>query len=207
MTEVEIEKTLGVYLPPAAVSPCAAMLIKNRVHLKITRSRLSKHGDYRAPHRESGHRISINHNLNPYMFLLTFLHEIAHLETYNLYQHKVDAHGKEWKAVFRQVLKPFLDEGIFPGEVIGTLERYLINPKAGSCADPELYKALRIFDVTNHHVLLENLPEGCYFKIRGYKNIFIKGKRLRKFFHCQMQHSKREFRISAVAEVQQVGMF
>lgn len=207
MTREALEQALNAHLPPAAVPACATMILEHRVHLKITRSRLSKYGDYRAPYKGAGHRISINHNLNSYTFLVTFVHEMAHLETYNEFKHQVDGHGKEWKQIFRNLLKPFLMDDIFPVEVKSALERYISNPAASSCGDPDLYKALKNYDACDAFTFLENLPEGCYFKIKGYGNVFIKGKRLRKNFHCKLKDSKREFRISSVAEVQQIGLF
>jgi SprT protein len=42
-------------------------------------ARSSKLGDYRPPQRGLPHRISVNHNLNQHEFLITLIHEMAHL--------------------------------------------------------------------------------------------------------------------------------
>lgn len=207
MNSTELEETLLKHLPEHAVKRCAGLIQEHRVHLKITRSRVSKYGDYRSPYNGYGHRISINHNLNPYTFLVTFLHEMAHLVTYINFSHKVDPHGREWKSTFRDLLGPYINEDIFPEEIKKSLQAYISNPAASSCGDPVLYKALKEYDDRSPYTWLENLPEGCYFKMKGYTNTFIKGKLLRKTFLCKMNNSKREFRISAVAEVVQVSLF
>jgi len=141
------------------------------------------------------------------MFLITFVHEMAHLTTYNVYKHKVEPHGKQWKSAFRELMDPFLKQEIFPGGLRELLENYMMNPSATKCSDPELFKALKSFDEQNHFLFLETLPEGCQFKIKGYANVFVKGKKLRKTYLCSMQDSKRSFRVSALAEVQQVSLF
>src|SRR4051812_38681850 len=99
------------------------MIIEHRVFLRITRSRLSKYGDYRAPSGGKGHRISLNYNLNPYMFLVTFVHEMAHLTTFNRFKRKADPHGKEWKSEFKVLLEPFLRSGAFPSPLKEALEK------------------------------------------------------------------------------------
>jgi len=76
MSDKEI---LAQYIPEEAIDKVLNRIIEKKVHLKITRGRRTKLGDYRPPVRHSNHRISINHDLNPYAFLITFIHEFAHL--------------------------------------------------------------------------------------------------------------------------------
>lgn len=207
MKREQWELSMAKYVPTDAVGLCVDLLQTHKVHLKITRSRLSKYGDYRAPYKSKGHRISINHNLNSYTFLVTFLHEMAHLIAISSHSYSIDPHGKEWKNTFKGLMNPLLETAIFPEEINKALQNYLVNPAASGCGDPILYKALKKYDPDNSFEFLENLPEGCHFKIKGYANTFVKGKLLRKTFHCRMQDSKREFRISAIAQVQQVSLF
>jgi SprT protein len=207
VTREALEKALSDHLPEGSVQACADLIIEHRVFLKITRSRLSKYGDYRAPSNGKGHRISLNYNLNPYMFLVTFVHEIAHLTTYNRFKRKVDPHGKEWKSEFKILLDPFLRSGAFPAQLKNALENYMVNPAATNCSDTVLFKALKSYDKDNIYEYLENLPEGCEFKLMGYSDVYIKGKPLRKTFLCMLKENKKRFRISAVAEVQQVTLF
>jgi SprT protein len=207
VTILELEEALARHIPQNAVKACAEMITAHKVQLKISRNRLTKFGDYRAPHNGYGHRISINHNLNPYAFLVTFIHEMAHLTTFNSFRHSVNPHGREWKNSFKVLLDPMLHENIFPPEIKAALHQYMTNPSATNCGDPVLHKALKNYDQQDHYTYLENLPEGCQFKLKSYDGIYIKGKFLRKTFHCKLVGSKREFRISGIARVQQITLF
>ena len=44
--------------------------------------------------------ISINNNLNPYSFLITLTHELAHAFVYRNYKNTRDPHGKKWQLMF-----------------------------------------------------------------------------------------------------------
>ena len=72
------------YLPDAAVPIISHWIFSFDFKLKIKRPRSSKYGDYRAAERGSNHQITINNNLNKYAFLITLVHEIAHLTTGNV---------------------------------------------------------------------------------------------------------------------------
>jgi hypothetical protein len=75
-------QALAGFLPDKSFEQVLAYLHEYRVHLTITKQRKSVLGDYRHPGRGANHRISINGNLNKYEFLITFLHELAHLLTF-----------------------------------------------------------------------------------------------------------------------------
>src|SRR5688572_11940900 len=92
------------YLPPGTLDPVISYLHQHKVHLTITRERKSILGDYRHRTNHSNHRISINSNLNVYAFLITLLHEMGHLLTFEQYGNRVSAHGKEWKMIFGRLL-------------------------------------------------------------------------------------------------------
>ena len=71
-------------------------------------------GDYRPPYAGQGHRISINYDLNSYSFLVTTVHEFAHLLTWNEHKRKAKPHGAEWKANFKRMMRPFFEKEVFP---------------------------------------------------------------------------------------------
>jgi len=138
---------LTAFLPPDTFEMVAPFFKQHTIHLTLTHDRKSVLGDYRAPFGNTPyHRISINATLNPYSFLITLLHELAHLFTYVKHKHKVSPHGKEWKLEFRQTLIPFVGKTIFPPDVEKALNDYLQNPAASTCTDPQLYKALHRYD-------------------------------------------------------------
>lgn len=138
---------LAAFLPRDTFEMVAPYFRQYTIHLNLTHERKSVLGDYRAPFGDIPyHRISINATLNPFSFLITLLHELAHLLTYVQHKHHVSPHGKEWKAAFQQTLIPFLGKKIFPPDVEAALNDYLKNPAASTCTDPALYKALHRHD-------------------------------------------------------------
>jgi SprT protein len=174
--------------------------------LKITKARLTKLGDYRHPYNGKPHEITINHNLNSYSFLITLVHEIAHLTTWNKYRRKVLPHGMEWKEEFRNLLKPVFELNIFPEEIFECLKNYSVNPKASSCADTELMKVLKKYDKNSEFVHLEDIPEKSVFSLKSGRT-FIKGEKIRKRYKCIDTTNKKLYLVSPVAEVIQTSFF
>ena len=70
------------FIPAASVPQTLQLLHQYKVHLTITRNRKSVLGDYRHADGQQAHRISVNGDLNKYAFLITLLHELAHLVTF-----------------------------------------------------------------------------------------------------------------------------
>lgn len=95
MSRENISAVLSKYLPPPAVETCASWIIQKNIHLKLTRGRSSKFGDYMPLSPGKGHRITVNHDLNQFAFLITFVHEVAHLEAYLKFSRRHEPHGKE----------------------------------------------------------------------------------------------------------------
>ena len=93
-------QTLAAYLPEGSFEPVVAYIHHYKVHLTVTKKRKSVLGDYRHSGMGSNHRITVNGNLNKYEFLITLLHELAHLLTFELYKNRVEPHGKEWKSSY-----------------------------------------------------------------------------------------------------------
>jgi SprT protein len=196
---------LKKYIPEPAIAPIAQAIIEYRFKLKITKERNSKLGDYRAPDRDNPtHRISINHNLNQYQFLITLVHEIAHLTNFNKHGWKVEPHGKEWQWEYRQLMLPYLRNDIFPEDVLKTLYTYIQSPSASSCSDDGLVRVLKKYD--EHYkeqgiYLLEQLPNSTIFKYNGNR-LFVKGERIRKRYRCKELGSNNVYLFSPVAEVE-----
>src|SRR5215210_993523 len=175
-------QALAEYLPPNTFLPVAAYLQQYKVHLTVTRERKSILGDYRNAHSNRNHRISVNGNLNVWSFLVTLLHELAHLLTFEKFGNKVQSHGKEWKAIFGQLLERFIKQEIFPADIKYALLQSLQNPAASSCADEVLLRVLKTYDKKkDNFVFVENLLEGQLFKTHDGK-VFKKGEKMRKRF-------------------------
>ena len=196
---------LQSYLPPNTYGPVLHYLQFYKVHLTVAKERKSILGDYRHRHGAQTHRISVNGNLNSYAFLITLLHELAHLLTFEKWGNRVAAHGKEWKAVFGQLLAQFIEHDVFPADIKTVLLQSLHNPAASSCADEALLRTLRNYDEQkgNSH-FVETLPEGALFKTHDGR-IFQKGQKMRKRFRCVELATKRMYLFSPVYEVEVVG--
>ena len=193
---------LQSYLPQGSFDEVLYYLQHYKVHLTITKSRQSILGDYRHAHADKTHRISVNGNLNKYAFLITLLHELAHLFTYEQFGHRVMAHGKEWKNEFSKILAKFLLKKIFPADIEKALLQTLQNPAASSCGDEKLLRVLHNYDEKKQGIhLIEQLAEGSLFKIKGNR-IFKKGELVRKRYKCVEIKTGKMYLFSPVYEVE-----
>ena len=158
---------LNHFLPDGSFEDVAFYLNEYKVHLTVTRERLTKLGDYRNKHLNKNHRISVNGNLNKFSFLITFLHELGHLVPYEKYGNRIQAHGAEWKNEFSRILARFISKNIFPADIENELLKTLRSPAASSCAEAELTRVLKKYDPHKPGVfLLEELPEESLFRFR-----------------------------------------
>ncbi|MDF2190258.1 SprT-like domain-containing protein [Paraflavitalea sp. CAU 1676] len=188
------------FIPETAVHKVLDYLHQYNVHLTITQERKSVLGDYRHATQYKTHRISVNGTLNPYAFLITLVHELAHLVTFTQYGNKVQSHGREWKSLYATLLAEFLKEGIFPADIQQAIGKSLHDLPASSCADENLMRVLRKYDRSNGLVLVEEVPEGQLFDI-GEGRIFKKGKKLRKRYQCQEVSTGKMYLFSPIYEV------
>lgn len=198
-------QTLEEFLPPGSFTMVEQYLVHYKVHLTITRSRTTVLGDYRHAIHGKNHRISVNGNLNPYGFLITLLHELAHLLTFQFHGNRVAAHGREWKNQFGEILKTFIQADIFPPIIRESLVKSLHNPAASSCADDDLMRVLRQFDEKRDGIhLVEELHKGDLFAIKGGR-IFKKGDVLRKRITCTELQTGKTYLFSPVYEVRKIS--
>ena len=197
---------LATFLPEGSFENVVHYLHQHKVHLTVTRERKSVLGDYRNAVHGKNHRITVNGNLNKYAFLITLLHELAHLLTHEQYGHRVAAHGKEWKKLYPQLLADFIEKKIFPADIENELRRSLTNPAASSCAEESLMRVLRTYDERKKELcFIEELPAGTFFKIKDGR-IFQKGEKLRKRFKCSEKNTGHVYLFSPIYEVKPVNI-
>lgn len=190
---------LEKYLPAETIDPIISYLQQYRVHLRISRGRSTKLGDYRHPHKDRGHQISVNHDLNPYAFLITLIHEFAHLIVWEKYKNRVKPHGKEWKQTYRELMQPFTENGTFPEEVLEVLKTYMNKSYASSNTDLQLSRVLQRYD-KKPSLTLEQLEEGSCFRLPNGRR-FKKGPLLRKRYRCHSLDNKRIYLVNPLTEV------
>lgn len=179
------KEILQKYLPEPAVEEIYSCIIRYKIHLRITKNRNTKLGDYRPAYNKQPHRISINYNLNPYSFLITLIHEIAHLVAFENYKCTIRPHGKEWKYFFKELMKPYFKLNVFPYEIQIALHNYLKNPIASSKANLILSRLLKKYDdEVKKGFFVEELPENTLFKTQNGK-IFKRLEQKRKRIKCK----------------------
>ena len=172
---MEVLRLFEKHLPGHAVSYCYDLWKNHPFTFVASRPRRTKLGDFRAEPGK-GLTITVNSDLNPYAFLITYLHEVAHLLVYQRYRRFGQPHGPIWKKTFREVMQPVLHESVFPKTVLIPLKQYLSNPAASTGAHPTLTRSLRDMDEQPPgKQLLVEMPEGETFRflqkeyIRGMK--------------------------------------
>ena len=176
------------------------MIEEHRIHLKIVNERVTRHGDYRR--MPSGvHQITVNSNLNKFRFLITLVHEIAHLVAFERFGRSIKPHGREWKFTFQQLMLPFIRPQIFPDNLLPHIAKHFRNPKASSDTDAHLAVELKKYDAENDKTYIFELPAGGLFKIYNGK-VFKKGERLRKRYECKEVSSGRIYLFQPNAQVE-----
>lgn len=188
------------YIPINAQPYCKALREKYDFKFVLKRSRLTKLGDFKINRANGQYSVSVNHDLNPYQFLITFIHELAHLKVAEDHPRSVKSHGNEWKNAFIELLQPILTDEVFPEPLLSVLKKHMINPKAAAGSDPRLWNALKAFDSTEINHQLNSVADGNAFIFR--KKQFIKIKKRRTRVLCKAQGSSRLYLIPGIADVE-----
>lgn len=194
------ERILAKYVPAEAAPIVARWIDYFKCDFKVSKGRNTKFGDYRPPYNGDNHRISVNFNLNPYAFLVTTVHEFAHLQTWNEYKGSAKPHGAEWKLNFKKMMRPFFEKEVFPADLKHAINSYLENPAASSCSDLNLFRALKRYDQQSQGVAVESLAMKTVFMLKDGRT-FRKDELVRKRFKCMEIDTRRIYLFSPLAEV------
>jgi SprT protein len=182
-------------LPESAIDYCIGLWQKYDFTFKVTSARKSKYGDYSFNPKLNTHTITVNGDLHPEAFLITFLHEVAHLQTYQQHGRKVLPHGNEWKTNFRLLLEPVLLPQIFSTDVLTALKVYSQRPRASTHAFSPLSEALQKLSNQDHKhgKLLIDVPFGQHFEFQN--RTFIRGPLNRTRILCKEVSSQQFYTI------------
>ncbi len=196
---------LAKYIPEGTYPAVEQLLLPERLFLKVKKPRQSKFGDYRYEQSKDLHYITINNDLNQYAFLITLLHEIAHLYTFREHHRKASPHGSEWKSRYSALLRQFMAGEVFPDDIQKALVIHLSSPTASTCTDMQLFKILKKYDKEGQTatVLVENIPDGKYFKWNEDR-VFLKLHKIRKRYKCEEVKTRRIYFFHPLAEVEGV---
>ena len=196
----KLYRILQKHVPGNAVHYCLDLWSAKPFHFKVTRKRNSKLGDYRFNPNDGSHSISVNHDLNQYSFLITYIHEVAHLLTNERNGRRTPPHGKAWQTNFRELMEPVLSDLIFPGDILLTLKKHMRQPKASTYSDSRLLSVLRSYDEHQTDLIpLAQVEEGDIFEFNEklYKKIQLRRTRVL----CQLSGTSRKYLISKMALV------
>lgn len=182
-TLAQFTKLFGNYFPESSILMIYSFFEQEDFIFKITRSRISKKGDFKYSPFSKFVQITINSDLNPFEFLLVFLHELAHYFVYKNYSKWCKPHGEEWKFEYRRLIIKTVETVILPKDIKDTFINHLSKIKAGSCQDTLLTQVLMKYDKREDNLtILANIPENSVFEFRNRK--FRKHQKQRTRIRC-----------------------
>lgn len=202
--EEQYREVLRRHLNDDAVDWVYNYFTRNDIFFHITRKRSTKLGDYRWPQKDRKyHQISVNGDLNPYMFLWVFMHEAAHFETYQRYSTRVMPHGHEWQAEFANLLRKNVD--LFPPEVRDSIIHYTSRVPLYRATGRHIEELLRRQDkgYSSDAVLhLDNLTAGSLFRLKNRPEMLFRAiERRRTRWLCTEVNSGRQYVVQGTSEV------
>ena len=202
-TEEQYRRILHNHLPAQAVDYVYNYLNQHKVHFHITRERRTKYGDYRWPQpKHDFHEISVNGDLNPYLFLWVFLHEAAHLETHLKHSH-VLPHGQEWQEQYRRLL--VAHTSLFPTEAQPLLAHLTRRIPLSRKLMRQVEETLHHHDpdyTAEKHTTLDDLPAGSRFRLKTKPEMLFENlQRRRTRWLCRDLDTGRQYTIAARSEV------
>ncbi|MDR1181603.1 MAG: SprT-like domain-containing protein [Bacteroidales bacterium] len=198
-----MDKTiLQSYIPLESVDEICDTFALYPIKIRVVKPRKRVQGSYRRPKPSAEyHLITINSDLNRYTFLITLLHEIAHLQAWE--NNKTLTHGKDWRLCFIALIKQYLSLDVFPQDVHYALEKHLENIKSSDFQDIFLSKTLQKYDAKPSTILdlilLEDVPENAVFLYAGKK--MEKQSLLRKYYLCRDLKTNKLYRCHPLMKV------
>jgi SprT protein len=114
--ESKVREVLRTHVPAQALEYCFLLWQQNPFDFHVRKKRISKAGDFTCHHGRTP-RITVNHDLSVHEFLITYVHEVAHLHVHKQLGFRAEPHGEEWKRSFQQLLSPLLTIDTFPEPV------------------------------------------------------------------------------------------
>jgi Zn-dependent peptidase ImmA (M78 family) len=92
MNSEKLRLLLSSRVPPAALDYCIALWEQYTFTFKLRKKRITKVGDFSC-RKNQVPTITVNQDSHPYLFVLTYVHEVAHLIVHRNHGWKAEAHG------------------------------------------------------------------------------------------------------------------
>lgn len=189
--------SLEKYLPSNTLHYLKVWFADYYIHIKVTRNRNSKLGDYRKL-QDHSHEITINSTLAPQLFFFVLTHELAHLIAFEKYGRKISPHGNEWKETFRQMLLQSLS--VYEENLRPIILQFSKSPRANFMASPDLVKYFHIEKQEDSLTFIEELGKGDFFMYRNEKYL-LEGL-VKKNYLCKNLATGRKYSFKPLARVE-----
>ena len=205
MSTYVVSNQFTQFVPLSAAAYCQQLYQEYGFVYQVVRPRRTRFGDFRRwPDGQT--RITVNANLNPYAFLITYIHEVAHADVCRTHKRRVPPHGTAWQRSFQRLMQPCLTDTVFPPEVLQPLCQYMTRPAATTSSHLALVAALRQFDTIPddlaNTVCLREVSEGSLFAFA--KKTWQRGTMRRTRIVCKELSSGKSYAILAHALVERV---
>ena len=191
---------LEKYLPENCLPYLKKWFSDYSIHIKITRGRNSKLGDYRKMPDKS-HQITINSTLQPPLFFFVLTHELAHLLAFENFGHRISAHGSEWKNTFSTMLLESIS--IYDDDLKPIILKFLKSPKANFMSSPELVRYFHIEDYEDESSYIEDLEINDRFIYR--KQTYIIDEKRKKNYLCTQLDTDKKYIFKPLARVEKIS--
>ena len=193
-------QVLEQYLPDATLPFLKKWFANHSIHIRITKNRDSKLGDYRKL-PDNSHQITINSTLDKQLFFFVLTHELAHLLAFENYGHRISAHGPEWKETFREMLLESL--GIYTDDLQLILKKFSKSPKANFMASPDLVRYFHIETEDDETSFVETLVDGQIFEYKSNRYQLLEKKK--KLYLCIELNTNKKYLFRPLARVKKLN--
>lgn len=188
---------LEKFLPANAISFLKVWFGNYNCHLKITKNRNSKLGDYRKM-PDLSHQITVNGTLEPQLFFFVLTHELAHLIAFEKFGRKIAPHGGEWKNTFREMLLESIE--IYQEDLKPIIAKFSKSPKANFMASPDLVKYFHKEEEGIFYI--ENLALGSKFNFR--EETYIIKEKIKKRYLCKNLENGKQYLFKSITKVEKL---
>lgn len=165
----------------------------------MTNQRKSRHGSFAASRNGQLPVIRINYFLTPHLFLLVFLHELAHFNVWAMKANRHLPHGREWKDELQKLLLPLTEIEELNENFRSIIKTIIKNPKATFNNEPRLLSLISLLDSGKELKTVRDLNEGATFHI-GHKR-FVKMGSIRTRTKCYCPDDKKYYLVSLNAQI------
>ncbi len=190
-------QSLEKYLPQNTLKYLRIWFSEYYIHIKVTRNRNSKLGDYRKL-PDNSHEITVNSTLTPPLFFFVLTRELAHLIAFEKYGRRISPHGNEWKETFRNMLIESLE--VYDEDLKPIILRFSKSPKANFMASPDLVRYFHTEKQDDNLRFIEELEKGEFFIYRNEKYL-LEGL-IKKNYLCKNLATGRKYSFKPLARVE-----